>query len=43
LDWSTVATNLISALTTVAVVGIGIAISVWVLFMIVRIFKKSAN
>jgi hypothetical protein len=43
IDWSTVAATLISTLTTVAVVGIGVAISIWVLMMLVRIFKKSSN
>jgi hypothetical protein len=43
IDWSSVSSTMISALTTVAVVGIGVAISIWVLMMLVRIFKKSAG
>jgi hypothetical protein len=43
INWGTVAADLVSALTTVAVVGLGVAISVWVLMLIARIFKRSAS
>jgi hypothetical protein len=43
INWGTVASDLIGALTSVAVVGLGVAISVWVLMLIARIFKRSAS
>jgi hypothetical protein len=43
IDWGSVAADLIGALTSVAVVGLGVAISVWVLMLIARIFKRSAT
>jgi hypothetical protein len=43
IDWGTVASDLVGALTEVAVVGLGIAISLWVLFLIARVFKRSAT
>jgi hypothetical protein len=42
-DWGTVAADLVSALTTIAVVGLGIALSVWVLFLVSKVFKRSAT
>jgi hypothetical protein len=43
IDWGTVAGDLVGALTGVAVVGLGIAISLWVLFLVARVFKRSAT
>jgi hypothetical protein len=43
LDWGTVAADLVGALTEVAVVGLGIAVSLWVLFLIAKVFKRSAT
>lgn len=43
IEWGTVASDLVGALTAVVVVGLGVAISVWVLMLIARIFKRSAS
>jgi hypothetical protein len=43
INWGTVAADLVSSLTTVAVVGLGIAISLWVLFLVAKVFKRSAT
>jgi hypothetical protein len=43
LSWGTVASDLVAALTQVAVVGLGIAISIWVLFTVAKVFKRSSG
>jgi hypothetical protein len=43
VTWGTVATQIITTLTGVAVAGIGVAISVWVLMLIPRLFKRAAK
>jgi hypothetical protein len=43
ISWGSVAADLIGTLTTVAVVGLGVAISIWVLLLIARLFKRSAT
>jgi hypothetical protein len=42
-NWAAAATQIITSLTSVVGIGIGIGISLWVLFMIVRVFKRSAQ
>jgi hypothetical protein len=43
INWGTVASDLVAALTSVVIVGLGIAISVWVLMLVARVFKRSAS
>jgi hypothetical protein len=43
ISWGTVASQLITTLTSVAVVGIGIGISIWVLMLVPRLFRRSAK
>jgi hypothetical protein len=43
INWGTVATDLVTALTSVVIVGLGIAISVWVLMLVAKVFKRSAS
>jgi hypothetical protein len=43
IDWGSTASTLLTSLTSVAVVGIGVALSVWVLMMIVRLFRRTAG
>jgi hypothetical protein len=42
-NWTQVATQVISSLTSVVGIGLGIGISLWVLFMVVRVFRRSAS
>jgi hypothetical protein len=43
IEFGTVAEDLVSALTSVAAAGIGIALSIWALIMVARVFKRSAS
>jgi uncharacterized membrane protein len=43
INWGTTAADLISAFTTVIVVAIGIALSIWALMKIVSLFRRAAN
>jgi uncharacterized integral membrane protein len=43
ITWGTIASQIITALTSVAVVGIGVGISVWVLTLVPRLFKRSTK
>jgi hypothetical protein len=43
VSWGTVATQIVTTLTTVAVAGIGVGISVWVLMLIPRLFRKASK
>ena len=42
INWGNTAETLIGALTDVVIVGVGVALAVWALMMIVKLFKRSA-
>ncbi len=43
INWTELPTKIILSLTTPIVVGIGIALSVWVLFMGIKFLRRSAS
>lgn len=43
IDWSTIAEPVVKAVMTPAIVGIGIGLSVWVVMVGVRFFRRAAN
>jgi hypothetical protein len=43
IDWSSIPTQIMSTLTTPVIVGIGIALSICVIFMSINFFRRSAR
>ena len=43
IDWTSIPSQVLSAITTPIIVGIGIALSIWVLFAGVKFFRRSAT
>jgi ABC-type Na+ efflux pump permease subunit len=43
IDWASIPTQIMSALTTPVIVGIGIALSIWVIFAGINFFRRSSR
>jgi hypothetical protein len=43
IDWTSIPPQIMSALTTPVIVGIGIALSVWVIFAGINFFRRSSR